>query len=457
MGLKYFGTDGVRGPVRGALLNEAWIRRFGYALGAYGKRIAEGKLLTVVVGHDTRGSSISILDYLLEGINEHQGYVLNLGIVPTPAVALSVIENHATLGIVITASHNPASDNGIKLFSAQGTKLDVSEEAAIEALVEEVGTVAERPDLRRSFPLDGLGSYITHVRSLMHQQCFKKLKVVVDCSHGATSQSTPAVLRHYGADVVVLNADPDGENINDGVGSEYPDGLTKAVVHHKADVGIAHDGDGDRVVLCDADGTIIDGDQVLGILSKSWFARKRDDAKVLVATVQSNLGLDAYVNALGGTVERVDVGDRNVAAKMRELGACIGGESSGHIILSERSTTGDGLIAAIEVMQIICESQESLGSLAQNIRLFPQETYSLRVAEKLPLESLESLQKAIDAWTCKLADEGRIMIRYSGTEAKLRFLVEAKSSELAAKVLQNLISEAESDLGAANALLTAIS
>ncbi|MEM9026553.1 MAG: phosphoglucosamine mutase, partial [Verrucomicrobiota bacterium] len=445
MGLKYFGTDGIRGRVGGQVLNEASLRRLGYALGAYGDAIAAGKPLAVVIGFDTRESSPWISEVLIEGLNEHHGYIFNVGVVPTPAVALSVLEHQATFGIVITASHNPSSDNGIKLFNAQGTKLSEAEEAAIEALFEKIPEKAPRPDLRRSSPVDGLGAYITHVRSMMHQQCFANLRIVVDCSHGATSISTPAVLRHFGAEVIVLNDTPNGKNINDGVGSENPSGLAERVLQEKANLGIAHDGDGDRVIFCNEGGEVVDGDQILGILALDRIKRNALEGNTLVATVQSNLGLDSRILAAGGVVVREDVGDRNVAAKMRELDAQLGGENSGHIILSERSTTGDGLIAAIEVIRIICESGKSLSSLAAEIILFPQETHSLRVEQKVPLESLSCLKEDIVRQERSLGKFGRILIRYSGTEPKLRFLVEAKTSTKAAEILQSLIENAKLD------------
>ncbi|MGB0373243.1 MAG: phosphoglucosamine mutase [Opitutales bacterium] len=456
MGLKYFGTDGIRGRVGGAIFNEAWIRRLGYALGVYGQKIANGKPLTIVVGRDTRESGSWISETLLEGLNEHHGYIFNVGVVPTPAVALSVIDNHATFGIVITASHNPATDNGVKLFSAQGTKLSPEEEAEIEAIFDSLPEMPERHELRRSYPIDGLGAYVTRVRSLMHQQCFRSLKIAVDCSNGATSESTPAVLKHFGAEVVVLNDSPNGMNINEGVGSEHTEALSEVVVRENADMGFAHDGDGDRVIFCDAGGKIVDGDQAIGILAKDLIAQNRLPGNAVVSTVQSNLGLDSAIKAAGGRVSRVDVGDRNVAALMRKSGARLGGENSGHIILGDRSTTGDGLIAAIELIRIYQESNETLEELAGSIKLFPQKTYSLEVAEKPPLETMENLRACIEEVTDTLGDTGRVMIRYSGTEPKLRFLVEAETNDEANTVLQSLIKSAERDLEVLGATISSV-
>ena len=452
MKLKYFGTDGVRGAVGREIFNEAWIRRFGYALGAYGKALSGEKPLTVVIGYDTRESSPWIHDLLLEGLNESQAYVYSLKVVPTPAVALNVIELQATLGIVVTASHNPVSDNGIKIFNAQGHKLTVEEEVKIEALLEEVPEQLSMPALQVSYPYDGLGVYVSTIRSLVHQNSFKDYKVVLDCSNGATWQSSPSVLKHFGVDLVVLNDSPDGKNINDGVGSEHPQRMAQAVLEHGADLGIAHDGDGDRVIFCGPDGELIDGDQILGILALDFFDRKVSCSEQLVSTVQSNLGLDNAFAQKGGIVSRVDVGDRNVAERMRETGAPVGGENSGHIILSEFATTGDGLIAATEVLRIMSERGKAIGELAQEITLYPQKVASLRVEAKPELSTIDELSAMTASCEQALNGRGRIMTRYSGTEPKLRFLVEADTEAQADEVLQKITSSAEAGLRRLGAL-----
>ena len=442
---KFFGTDGIRGPVDGPILNESWVRAFGYALGAYGARKANGKPLTVIIGRDTRESGSWIHDLLLEGLNAHQGLVYSLGVVPTPAVAYAVVRERATLGVVITASHNPASDNGIKIFNAFGHKLDIEEELLIESGIDPNNLSEANLSLRQAYPMDGLGAYITHMRSLCHQKCFRDFKIVVDCSHGATSESTPRVLKHFGAEVVLINAEPDVTNINVDAGSEYPQKMAERVVAEGADLGIAHDGDGDRVVFADAQGCVIPGEQILGLLVLRKLQNKKLNRSPLVTTVQSNLGLDKVVTESGGSVVRSDVGDRNVAALMRASGSLIGGENSGHYIIGDYSTTGDGLMAAIEVLRILDSSSETLGELASRVSLFPQVTSALKVHVKPPLEELVGLQKAITEQNSRLAGSGRVMIRYSGTEPKLRFLVEAETLTVAEDVLQKLELSAASD------------
>jgi phosphoglucosamine mutase len=274
----------------------------------------------------------------------------------------------------------------------------------------------------------------------------QSLKVVLDTANGATCETSPAVFEALGAELVLLGADPDGLNINRGVGSEHPDLLAATVLEHQADYGIAHDGDGDRLVVCDAAGLVLDGDALLGILGLHALETERLGARTLVATVQSNLGLDHAVKAAGGAIVRTDVGDRNVASTMRELGATVGGENSGHIILRDYASTGDGLLAALELMRVLRESGKSLEEWRGRVELFPQATRNLRLVKKLPLEELASLQAARRAVETDFGEAGRVLIRYSGTEPKLRLLVEGRDPLAVQAAMEALVLGARENL-----------
>jgi phosphoglucosamine mutase len=435
---KYFGTDGIRGPVGGDLINTDVAYRLGSALGRYLTDLKPDLPLNAVIGRDTRLSGPALADALIQGLNKHGVYVHDLGVVPTPTIAQSLLEQQADLGIAVTASHNPASDNGIKLFDGCACKLNDEEEARIEALVDaEPKAPADLP-MAKSFPLDAAAFYINYVRSLMDQHCLAGWKVVLDLANGATSETTPAVFARWGAELILIGDHPDGENINKGVGSEHPELLSAAVVKHGANLGIAHDGDGDRLVVCDETGAVVDGDTLLGLFAIYALRAGALKSDTLVATIQSNLGLDHAVREAGGKVERSDVGDRNVARVMREIGANVGGESSGHIIFSDFATTGDGLLAAVKLIDLMCQSKKPLSELRKEIRLFPQATANLRVVEKKPLASLEALNRTIAAIEKDFGEDGRVLVRYSGTEPKIRLLVEGKDEKRVIDALKDL-------------------
>ena len=443
---KYFGTDGIRGTYGDAYVNPQFAYRLGFAIGVYLERMKSDQPLNVVVGRDTRSSGPILSEALIQGLNAHGVYVHDLGVVPTPCVAQALVEQHADFGIAVTASHNPAADNGIKLFDQQGFKLTLEAEDAIEALVDQA---AEPPaDLAqgKSYPLDGAAFYVNTISSLLDQNCLQGWKVVLDLANGATSDTTPEVFRRWGAETVLIGNQPDGGNINCGVGSEHPAQLGQAVLANQAHLGIAHDGDGDRIVVCDETGTLVDGDILLALFAIHALRLGELKARTLVATVQSNLGLDHAVRAAGGAVERTDVGDRNVAMRMRELGANVGGESSGHIIFSDYATTGDGLLAALKLVELMLQTGKPLSTLRQQVILFPQETLNLRVAEKIPLERLQQLSACIARLQEELGDDGRVLVRYSGTEPKLRMLVEGKDHGAISTGIRLLEEAARSDL-----------
>lgn len=443
---KYFGTDGIRGCYGAPIMCSEFAYRLGDALGRYLKHTRPGKALYVVIGRDTRSSGGILSDALITGLNQHEIYVHNAGIVPTPAVARAVLEQQADMGIAVTASHNPACDNGIKLFDQQACKLTDEQEQLIESMIDQEPPAPEKFPEPKSFPLDASSFYVNYLRSLMDQHCLNDWSIVLDLANGATVETTPAVFRRWGATLHLIGNSPDGQNINEGVGSECPEQLARAVLKHKARIGIAHDGDGDRFVVCDETGCVVDGDIVLALFGKYAIQAGTLVANTLTATIHSNLGLDRALSDAGGRVERVDVGDRNVARRMRELGTNVGGESSGHIIFSDFATTGDGLLAAIKVIELMRQTGKPLSELRKEVTLFPQHTLNLRVTEKRPLETLSGLQSAIAQVEKAFGEDGRVLVRYSGTEPKLRLLVEGRDEAAVVQKLKEIETAVRNDL-----------
>lgn len=443
---KYFGTDGIRGRFGDAVICTDFAYRFGNALGRYLSQISPDRLHHVVIGFDTRFSGPVLCDAVIAGLNLHDTHVHNGGVVPTPSVARSVVELRADLGIVITASHNPAHDNGFKLFNHEGCKLDDANESLIESLLDEKIVVPSTLPAPKSHPLDVSAFYVNYLRSLLDQDCLQGWRIVLDLANGATVHTTPKVFDRWGADLTLLGDCPDGQNINSGVGSECTDGLSSAVIEANAHIGIAHDGDGDRLVVCDETGRIVEGDVLLGLFARYALSSGKLGSDTLVATIHSNLGLDRAIEAANGSVERVDVGDRNVATKMREIGATIGGESSGHIIFSDFATTGDGLLAAIKLIELLCGTGKTLAEMREEVELFPQSTLNLRVVEKRPFEELASLTSEIKLIEGDFGSDGRVLVRYSGTEPKLRILVEGKDEAAVLSAVERLKRAAMADL-----------
>jgi phosphoglucosamine mutase len=421
---RYFGTDGVRGSFGGPLINPEFAAQLGCAAG----RWAGGRGV-VLLGRDTRGSGPVLEQAAARGLRAAGLDPISLGVLPTPAVARAVRERGASLGVVVTASHNPAQDNGIKFFGRGGLKLTDEDEAAIEAQIDLSFAVdGGRPV---AMPIDASAAvdYARRAQELLPLDGLRGWRIVVDAAHGAAHATTPTVLRALGAEVLALGIDPDGTNINAGVGSEHPQRMADEVRAFGARLGLAHDGDGDRLVLADETGQLLDGDEVLAVLALHALRLNRLADRTLVSTVQSNLGLDAVVAAAGGRVRRSAVGDRQVLQLMRAHGAALGGESSGHIICADVSPTGDGLVAALRVLEVMRDTGRALSDLRRDLVLFPQRSLGLRVAEKRPLETLPTLVSAMAALEQQLGPRGRLLVRYSGTESKLRLLVEG--SELA--------------------------
>ncbi len=457
---QYFGTDGVRGPYGGPVINEAFAARLGWAAvqwlrGPGERRVRAAEALRpaaerrvapgvgqVFIGRDTRASGSSLELAVAAGLRAAGAEPVSLGVVPTPAVARAVRATGVRLGVVITASHNPAGDNGIKFFGPSGVKLTDEDEALIE------GYLAVTPPLPAAPPpppFAAVDDYIAAAVALLPAGALRGWRVVVDTANGATCATTPAALRALGAEIVGLGDAPDGRNINAGVGSEHPEQLAARVLAVGARIGLAHDGDGDRCVLCDERGAVLDGDEILTILATRALARGALANGTLVVTRQSNLGVDAALAAAGGRVLRTDIGDRYVIERMLAEGATLGGESSGHIICSEVSPTGDGLVAALKVIEVMLASGQPLSVLRGALKKFPQLTAALKVREKRPLDALAHVPAAIRALEEELGAQGRVLVRYSGTEAKLRLLVEGPTPAVVAAGLAKLKAAVEAD------------
>jgi phosphoglucosamine mutase len=436
----YFGTDGVRGPYGGPLINEAFAERLGFAVGTW-----LPKKGLVVIGRDTRASGASLEAAVARGLQAAGASPCSVGIVPTPAIARAVVADGAVLGVVITASHNPAEDNGIKFFGPAGLKLTDEAELEIEALIlsamPESKTPAELPVL-----LGASANYILAVQSLLPAASLAGWKIVLDTANGATCTTSPAVLRALGAEVIGIGDSPDGQNINASVGSEHSEQLAGRVRSSGAKLGVAHDGDGDRCVLCDEIGEVLDGDEILTILATHALERGTLVKNTVVVTIQSNLGVDAAVTAKGGRVHRSSVGDRYVIERMLAEGAMLGGESSGHIICAEVSRTGDGLVAALKVIEVMLATGQPLSQLRRALKKFPQLSSALPVREKIPVEHLPALLTAIQALENELGKQGRVLVRYSGTEPKLRLLVEGPSEAVVRDGIDRLERAVRSEL-----------
>jgi phosphoglucosamine mutase len=439
---QYFGTDGVRGTYGGAVMNEDFAWRLGAAAAAWlqGKGVPPGG--RVLIGRDTRASGVPLAQALADGIVSGGFAPVSLDILPTPAVSRAVRNHQAALGVVVTASHNPATDNGIKFFGPAGIKLTDEEEAAIEALLPARRAGDASHPLKQ---LDGISDYL-HAMAGILRGPLTGWTVVLDTAHGATVHTSSQVLREQGAKVVGIGAEPNGRNINEGVGSEHPERMCAAVKQHGARLGIAHDGDGDRCILCDEQGGVLDGDELLTILALHALRQDRLVKKTLVVTVQSNLGVEAAVSAAGGRVLRTPVGDRYVIERMLAEGAQLGGESSGHVICADVSPTGDGLVAALKVIEVMLATGEPLSVLRRGLRKFPQLSVALKVREKRPLETLGTLPAAIRTAEARLGQQGRVLVRYSGTEAKLRLLVEGPTDAVVQANLDQLVAAARADL-----------
>ncbi|HVR36234.1 MAG TPA: phosphoglucosamine mutase [Methylomirabilota bacterium] len=435
---KIFGTDGVRGTANIEPVTAETALKLGRAAGYVFKNLetqprGRGNH-KIVIGKDTRLSGYMIENAISSGILSMGVDVLFIGPLPTPGVAYVTRSLRADAGIVITASHNPYDDNGIKFFRADGYKLDDSVEQRIEELVFSGNSEALHPsaaEIGKAVRIDdALGRYIEYAKaSLPRGLTLEGMRIVVDCAHGAAYKATPCVLRELGAETIVYGNDPDGKNINLKCGSMHPERLCVKVREHGAHIGIAHDGDADRVLLCDENGTLIDGDDIMAIAGLDLIEQGMLAGKTVVATVMSNAGLDAVIGAAGGRVVRTAVGDKNVIDEMLRHDFNFGGEQSGHLIFRDFGTTGDGLVAALQILRIMKARDKRLTELAAVWTRFPQLVTNIRVREKRPFEEIPEVLRLVgEAEAVVKKEGGRVLLRYSGTEPKARLLIEGRAS-----------------------------
>ena len=424
---RLFGTDGVRGLANGELLTP----EFAVGVCASAARTlsnGSGRRPLAVVGRDPRASGEMLEAAVVAGLTSAGADAIRVGVLPTPGVAHLVAETGADLGVMISASHNPMPDNGIKLFAAGGHKLPDDVEDAIEQQLatglgvrptgEGIGRVWDAPD--------ATDVYVAHLLSAAPGS-LSGLRVVVDCAHGAAALAAPEAYRQAGADVIALHAEPDGLNINDGVGSTHLEPLRSAVLEHGADLGIAHDGDADRCLAVDGTGAVVDGDRIMAVLALAMRDAGELAHDTLVATVMSNLGLHIAMREAGITLDTTRVGDRYVLERLREGGFTLGGEQSGHVVLPGHATTGDGLLTALRLMSRVAQTGTSLAELASVVTVLPQVLRNVAVADKDAVAASADVAEAVAKAEAELGDTGRVLLRPSGTEQLVRVMVEAPS------------------------------
>jgi phosphoglucosamine mutase len=438
---KYFGTDGIRGRVGDALITPEFVMRLGYAAGrvltSMESHLAKGAHPAVLIGKDTRISGYMLEAALEAGLSAAGVDVLLTGPMPTPGVAYLTRALRAQAGIVISASHNPYYDNGIKFFSSLGTKLPDDVEHAIEAELEKPMQVMESAKLGKARRIDdAAGRYVEFCKSTFPNQLdLRGLKIVLDCAHGATYHIAPPVFHELGAEIIVIGNKPDGLNINEQVGSTHPQALQKAVIAHSADLGIAFDGDGDRLMMVDAQGQLLDGDQLLYIIAAARQAASALQGGV-VGTLMTNLALEHKLAAMQIPFTRAKVGDRYVLELLNQNSWQLGGENSGHILTLDKHRSGDGIIAALQVLHALMQSGKTLSQLLAEIPLYPQVLINVKTAKKIDLANHAEIQAAVKAAEAELANSGRVLLRASGTEPKIRVMVEGEDAALVQKLAE---------------------
>lgn len=433
MSKQYFGTDGIRGRVGESVITPEFVMKLGYAAGrvlANHEHLPAGKRPTVLIGKDTRISGYMLEASLEAGLSAAGVDVLLTGPMPTPAVAYLTRALRAQAGIVISASHNPYYDNGIKFFSAQGTKLPDDIEHAIEAELGKPMQVMESAQLGKAKRVDdAAGRYVEFCKSTFPNHLdLRGLKIVLDCAHGATYHVAPDVFHELGADVIAIGNQPDGLNINENVGSTHPQALQKTVVEHQADLGIAFDGDGDRVMMVDGAGNLLDGDQLLYIIAMGLYAKGKLKGGV-AGTLMTNLALEHALQKHQIPFARAKVGDRYVLELLQDKNWKLGGENSGHILTLDKHTSGDAIIAALQVLQSLRESGKNLQQLGADLTLYPQVLINVTTKQKLDLNQ-DAVQNAVQQAEQALNGEGRVLLRASGTEPKIRVMVEGLNPTL---------------------------
>ncbi|MBL9176469.1 MAG: phosphoglucosamine mutase [Verrucomicrobiaceae bacterium] len=430
---QFFGTDGVRAVANHHPMTPEFVMRLAQAAAVVlGGKTKGGERPKAVLGRDTRASGEMLECALAAGLNSAGVDVILAGQVPTPAVAVLSAQLGAQMGVIVSASHNPFTDNGVKFVHGDGHKLNDKTEIAIEKLVLGADDTP-RPDGRgigRITKLaDGAERYIAHAVASMEGVRLDGMRVALDNAHGAASYTSALALEQLGADVQVFHSEPDGFNINEECGCTHAEEIERIVRSSQAHAGIAHDGDADRIAICDEEAIALDGDELMAVAAEAMLRKGTLKQTTLAVTVMSNYGLDDLVGGLGGRVIRTGVGDRYVLEQMRERGLNFGGEQSGHIIFGDWATTGDGLIAGLQILRIMKETGEPLSKLRKCLKKFPQSARNLRVRAKPPVEQLVEAQKIIKETEKKLGDYGRVLLRYSGTESLIRLLVEGRDVE----------------------------
>jgi phosphoglucosamine mutase len=437
----YFGTDGIRGQANSHPMTAEVALRVGLAAGKLFMSQDERRHM-VVIGKDTRLSGYMVEPALVAGFASVGMDVRLLGPMPTPGVAMMTRSLRADLGVMISASHNAYIDNGIKLFGPDGYKLSDARELEIEALMDQGladGLAAPTKLGRVARVDDSQARYVEIAKATFPRRLsLAGLRVVIDCAHGAAYKVAPVVLYELGAEVIKIGVDPNGTNINEECGSTHPEAMARAVKEYRADIGIALDGDADRLLICDEKGHVVDGDQIMAIIADAWARNNQLTGGGVVATVMSNLGLERFLAARDLKLERTQVGDRYVMARMREGGFNLGGEQSGHMIMSDYSTTGDGLLAALQVLAVLKDSDQPMSLLARQFQPVPQLLENVRFGGGKPLET-EQVKGAIAEAEHRLNGSGRIVVRASGTEPLIRVMAEGDDEKLVSQVVKDIV------------------
>jgi phosphoglucosamine mutase len=444
---RLFGTDGIRGLANAEPLTPELAVAFGRAVAA--KFGQPGKPL--IIGRDTRLSGPMLEHAVSAGAAAMGVNVLLLGVVPTPAVAFMTRHLQGCAGVVISASHNPFEDNGLKIFKGDGMKCDDALELEIEKLILDDSLRAKGVTSTKIGRIEAWSNGAARYAELAVKAYGLDLdlhgvRVVVDCGHGAAYETTPLVLRALGAEVKVLNADPNGININANCGSTHPELIQEATRDFGAKIGLSHDGDADRLICCDETGSLLDGDEMLAVIGLDLIQRGKLSKKTLVATVMSNLGLDECFAAAGGKIIRAGVGDRYVLEQMLAHALNVGGEQSGHVILRDHNTTGDGLVTALELLRIIKTSGKPLSQLRLGMKKYPQLLVNVKVKERVPLDQLPEITGLVQTIETELGTQGRVLLRYSGTEPKIRLLVETRDEALLQPTADRILASIKQNL-----------
>lgn len=447
---RLFGTDGIRGRVNAHPMQPELIVRIGLAAGQYFRN--GQKRHRVVIGKDTRLSGYVFESALTAGFCAAGMDVFQVGPLPTPAISFLTRSMRADLGVVISASHNPYMDNGIKFFDKDGFKLPDAVENEIAAMVTDRNFAWDYPthaQVGRARKIqDSPGRYIVELKhSLPANMGLDGLKIVLDCAHGAAYRVAPLIFEELGAQVFTIGVEPDGLNINESCGSQHTGALAAKVREHGADVGLALDGDADRLIVVDEHGVVLDGDQLMAICADELLSRDALPARTLVATVMSNMALEIFMHERDGQLLRTQVGDRYVVEEMRKGGYLLGGEQSGHMIFLEHSTTGDGILAALQILRIMVARQRSMSEIAGLLKPWPQKLVNVRVKERIPFTNVPAVQAAIRDTEGKLGEHGRVLLRYSGTEALARVMVESDDAALVDEICEELVQAVETGLG----------